>query len=144
MSVLPRRILVPVDGSENALRALDFAACLAKAVPDGRIELLNVQLPVGSAVSMFVASSEIKAHHREEALKVLAPAEEAAKKSGVPFAHHIGVGQPGKTIAAFAKQLHCDHICMGTRGLGAAARLVLGSCASEVAHESAVSITLVR
>jgi len=144
MSALPKKILVPVDGSEHALHALDFAIGLAKAAAGARIELVNVQVPVGQAVSMFVASAEIKGYHREEGMKVLGPAIEAAKKSSVPFAHHIGVGQPGVTIAAFAEQLGCDHIVMGTRGLGAAARFVLGSCASEVAHESKVSITLVK
>lgn len=144
MNALPKRILVPIDGSEHALHALEFALRLAKAAPDARIELVNVQVPVGQAVSMFVASSEIKGYHREEGMKALASAIEAAKKSGVPFAHHIGVGQAGPTIAAFAEQLGCDHIVMGTRGLGGVARFVLGSTASDVAHAAKVSITLVK
>lgn len=144
MTALPKRILVPLDGSDNALRALDFAISLAKSSAGARLELVNVQVPVGQAVSMFVASSEIKGYHREEGMKVLGPALEVVKKSGLPHAHHIGVGQPGATIAAFCKQLECDHIVMGTRGLGAAARLLLGSCATEVAHEATVSITLVK
>lgn len=144
MTALPKRILVPLDGSDHALRALDLAIRMAKATPGARLELVNVQAPVGQAVSMFVASSQIKGYQREEGMKVLGPALEVVKKSGVPHAHHIGVGQPGPTIAAFANQLGCDHIVMGTRGLGAAARLVLGSCASSVAQEAAVSVTLVK
>jgi nucleotide-binding universal stress UspA family protein len=144
MTTEPKRILVPIDGSDNALRAVAFAASVVKGRPDARLELLNVQVPVGGAVSMFVARSDIKGHHRDEGMKALASAIEAAKQSGVPFAHHIGVGQPGEVIAAFATELKCDQIVMGTRGLGSALGLLLGSVATDVIHHAACPVTLVK
>lgn len=138
------RILVPFDGSANAERALKFALDLANAAPGARVEIANVQLTVGGAVSMFINKADIKDYHRDEGMKTLAPAIAAAKKSGVPYAHHIGVGQPGPTIAAFAKQLKCTQIVMGTRGLGATLGLLMGSVATDVIHDSDVPVTLVK
>ena len=138
------RILVPFDGSANAERALRFALDLAKAAPGARVEIANVQLTVGGAVSMFINKADIKDYHRDEGMKTLAPAIAIAKNSGVPHAHHIGVGQPGPTIAAFAKQLKCTQIVMGTRGLGAALGLLMGSVATDVIHDSDVPVTLVK
>ncbi len=144
MSGVSVRILVPFDGSANAERALRFALDLAKAAPGARVEIANVQFTVGGAVSMFINKADIKDYHRDEGMKTLAPAIAAAKKSGVPHAHHIGVGQPGPTIAAFAKQLKCTQIVMGTRGLGAALGLLMGSVATDVIHDSDVPVTLVK
>lgn len=144
MTAQPKRILVPIDGSANALRALDLAIAMVRATADGRVELVNAQAPLGQAVTMFVAKSDIKGHHRDEGMKALAAAIEAAKASGVPHAHHIGVGQPGEVVAAFCKDLGCDHIVMGTRGLGAALGLLLGSVATDVINRATVPITLVK
>ena len=140
----PLRILLPYDGSANAERALQFALALAQAAPGSRLELVNVQIPVGGAVAAFVNKADIKDFHRDEGMKVLAPAIAAANKAGVPHAHHIGVGQPGPTIAAFAKKLGGTQIVMGTRGLGAALGLLLGSVATEVIENAAVPVTLVK
>ncbi|MGQ0677889.1 MAG: universal stress protein [Rhodospirillales bacterium] len=144
MSGASVRILVPYDGSENAERALAFALILAKAARGAHVEIANVQLPVGGAVSMFINKADIKDYHRDEGMKILAPALAAAKKSGVPHGHHIGVGRPGPTIVAFAKKLGCTQIVMGTRGLGAAMGLLMGSVATDVIHNADVPITLVK
>ena len=138
------RILVPYDGSANADSALGFALGLAKAAAGARVDIVNVQLPVGGAVSMFINKADIKDFHRDEGMKVLGPAIEAAKRAGAAYAHHIGVGQPGPTVAAFAKKLESTQIVMGTRGLGAALGLLLGSVATEVIHDAHVPVTLVK
>ncbi len=139
-----RRILVPVDGSENALRAVRFAIGLARERPGTELHLLNVQPPVGGTVAMFVNKADIRGYHRDEGMKALAAAIELVKAAGVSVAHHIGVGQPGETVAAFAKELGCGQIVMGTRGLGAALGLLLGSVATDVIRHAVVPVTLVK
>lgn len=136
-------ILVPVDGSDNSGRALQFALGLAQRL-GSRVELLNVQPQMSAAVSMFVAKTELDAYRRDEGMKALASAIAAAEQAGVPHDHHIGVGAPGPTIAGFAKQLGCGQIVMGTRGLGGALATLLGSVASAAIRESSVPVTLVK
>lgn len=140
----PKRILVPMDGSENALRALALAIAMIKDQPGGKIELVNAQAPLGQGVSMFVARAEVKGYHRDEGMRALGPALDAAKAAGAACAPHIGVGGAGEVVAGFAKDLGCDHIVMGTRGLGAGLGLLLGSVATDVIHHATVPVTLVK
>ena len=140
----PACSLVPVDGSDNANRALAYALGLAQTTPGGRIELLNVRPGVRGTMSRFLAKSELASFHREEAMKVLTPALASLAPSGVAYNHHIAVGEPGQVIAAFAKHLHCTQVVMGTRGLGSALGLLLGSVATETLEHVDVPVTLVK
>lgn len=144
MSAAPARILVPIDGSENAARALAFALAAAEATPGSRLELLNVQPGVPGAVSRFVAKAELADFHRDEAMKILGPALASVERAGVAHDHHIAVGTPGQMIAAFAKQLGCTQVVMGTRGLGNALGLLLGSVATDTLQHVDVPVTLVK
>jgi nucleotide-binding universal stress UspA family protein len=144
VSTAPACILVPTDGSDNALRALEFAIAEATSAPGTRIELLNAQPAVRGAVAMFVPKSELDDYHRDEARKVLAPALALLERAGIPHDHHIAVGDPANVIAAFAKRLRCTQIVMGTRGLGGALGALLGSVAMDTLREVEVPVTLVK
>lgn len=137
-----KNILVPSDGSENAARALDVAAAFAKQF-GATLHLLNVQHSVG-AVSQFVPAKDVKDFHREEGMKVLDPLLAKVKAIGVEAKPHIGVGHAGPTIAAFVRQLGCDHVVMGTRGLGAAVGALMGSTANDLLEQIHVPVTLVK
>ena len=140
----PAKILVPIDGSPNALRALGFAIALARRAPGTRLELVNAQPPVGQAVSMFVARADLKGHHRDAGMQALAPAIAEMERAQVPFGHHIAVGQPADVIAGFVRELGCTQVVMGTRGHGSALGLLLGSVATAVVRQVAVPVTLVK
>jgi len=144
MSGASGHILVAIDGSENALRALAFAIALAGRAPGTRIELVNAQVPVGQAVSMFLPRGTLTDFHRDAGMQALGPAIAAARQAGVAFAQHIAVGQPADVIAGFARELGCTHVVMGTRGLGAALGMLLGSVATAVVRQVAVPVTLVK
>ncbi|OZI74773.1 universal stress protein [Bordetella genomosp. 12] len=139
-------ILVPIDGSDCALRALNDAIGLAKeSGGDAQIHLLNVQLPIISGhAKMFLSKDTIDNYYKAESDAALAGALAAARASGVRFQADMRAGPLGQTIADYAKEKHCDRIVMGTRGLGAVGGLVLGSVAQKVIHLSAVPVTLVK
>jgi nucleotide-binding universal stress UspA family protein len=138
------RILVPVDGSEVSLRAVRYAARMAKDRPRTEIHLINVQLPIPGSAARFVAKSAIRDYHLEEGRKALAGAEALLNADGIGFESHIARGDPGETIAGYAEKKGCDAIVMGTRGLGAAMAALLGSTANAVLHEAKVPVTLVK
>jgi len=144
MSPTVHRILVPTDGSAHAERALAYAIGLVKAMPGAELHLLNIQPPVTGMAGTLVGHQTLKDYHREEAMKVLQAPLAAAAAAGVAAKHHIGVGQPGPTIAGFAKELGCAQIVMGSRGLGATIGMILGSVATDVLHHAEVPVTLVK
>lgn len=140
------KILVPVDGSPNAERALSYAIQYAgNSKQPVELHLLNVQLPIVSGdVKMFISQQDINDYYRDKAEEVLAPARRALEAAGVKYVTHIGVGQPAETIVAHQVDKQCEQIIMGSRGLGAVSGLVMGSVARKVVHLANVPVTLVK
>lgn len=138
------KILLAVDGSECGLRAARFLVRLL----DGReaqVEVVNVQptAPYGELLSA-------ETRGRIEALK-----EERGRLAAmgvmdlVGFAHlpcrlHVVSGDPAPAIAALARDLGCELIVMGSRGLGSIAGMALGSVATRVLHLAEVPVTVVK
>jgi nucleotide-binding universal stress UspA family protein len=137
-------LLVPVDGSPTAERAVEHAIMLAGWELVDQVHLLNVQYPLPGAVTTFVGNKAVSGYHHDEGMKALAGA--CAKLDGVKVPHqiHIAVGQPAETIATFCQELKCDAIVMGTRGHGKAAGLILGSVARDVIARAPVPVTVVK
>ena len=143
-----RRVLIPIDGSETALRAVRRFAALAPHLQPTEVLLLNVQHPV--AMNERVASGRpselqsLEAPLREAGAKALAPATAALEKAGITHSGHVEIGDPAATIAEFASKHHCEHIIMGTHGLSAIASLVMGSVATKVLHFTSTPVMLFK
>lgn len=138
------RILVPVDGSDVALRALGHAVRVARLIGEAEIHLVNVQPPISGSVGAFVGSENIAGFHREESENALAGARKLLEREGMAYHATMRIGSSGSEIAAFANELPCDEIVMGTRGLGPVGSLVLGSAATQVVHLADVPVTLIK
>lgn len=138
------KVLVPIDGSENALRALERAVTMLRERGPFEVHVLNVQPPLGGDVTTFVGSVTVKDYHREEGEKVLKPARALLERLGVAYNPHITVGPAGESIAGFGKKLGVSMIIMGTRGLGGLKGALLGSVSTEVIRHAEVPVTLVK
>lgn len=138
------RILVPMDDSDSARRAARHVADLARRGLPVEVHLLNVQPPLRGAAVSLIAQSELNDYHRAEGMQALAQSERIIEAAGLKAHLHVGVGDPGEQIVAFSERLDCQHIVMGTRGLGEAASLILGSVAHHVVHASELPVTLLR
>ncbi len=138
-------LLVPVDGSDAANRAVQYAIDLARRwQPAARIELLTVQPATRGDVAMFLNKKQVKDYQSEEGEKALAGARALLDGTGLDYSAHIGVGQPAGVIAQFEKSLGASQICMGTHGSGSVANLVFGSVAQKVIHLCKGPVTLVK
>jgi nucleotide-binding universal stress UspA family protein len=138
------RVLVPTDGSPRSLNALRFVVGeLAHEVRTLEVEVLNVQAPLPSAVTSFIASDTVKGFHQEEGGKALAAAAKLLAGSGLRHEAHVAIGEPAQTIVDYAGEKGCSLIVMSTRGLGPIADLLLGSVAHKVLHLARVPVTLV-
>lgn len=139
------KILVPVDGSAHADRAVAEVLDLAKRGAALEIHLLNVQVPIDSGhARMFVSREAVEAYHREEGLAALANARRMLDQAGVPHAHHIAVGHVADTIVRYAREKGFDKIVMGTHGRGGLLGALLGSVAREVVKRAGVPVMLVK
>lgn len=133
-------ILVPIDGSTSATRALEFA--LGRIRDGGRIVALNVQPPLPP--SRLVPRSMIDEHHRRESTKALRAARRIAKRHRIDIDWQVLVGPAAPTIVQCAQDKRCGEIVMGTRGLGRLPGFVLGSTAMRVVQLADVPVTLVK
>jgi nucleotide-binding universal stress UspA family protein len=137
-------VLLPTDDSPSARRA---AQHLIDVVREGRVievHLLNVQLPVRGSAATLIAKADLDDYHREEGMKALAATKAMLEAAGITPKLHVGVGDAGEVIVAFAQRLGCRQIIMGTRGLGAAGSLVLGSVTTHVVSATELPVTLLR
>ncbi len=139
------KLLVPVDGSSNALRAVEHVALLARRGVPVEAVLLNVQRPVMSGEVGAVAPIEIIEDQRALAAgAAVARARAVLDPAHVPAIVHEAIGNPAQEIAAAAKALGCDGIVMGRRGMGTLRRLLLGSVSAQVVRLAEVPVTLVK
>ena len=139
------RVLLPVDGSQPAARAVEYACTLRDARVPVEVRLLNVQLPIVSGnVRRFVSSETIEAYCRAEGEVALKTARKTLQSAGLAFKEHILIGHPAETLVKEALRWGCTRIVMGTRGLGALANVLVGSTALQVMHLSEIPVTLVK
>lgn len=143
-------VLVPVDGSDNAMRAVEAACRQAADRQSVTVHLLNVQPPNHSGVvRRYLSQDLIDKFHQEEGETALRPARSRLDAADITYTSHVEVGDVAKTIARYARELHCDQVIMGTRGLGsggvaAISGLLMGSIATKVLHLVDVPVTLVK
>ncbi|HVO91179.1 MAG TPA: universal stress protein [Casimicrobiaceae bacterium] len=141
------KVLLPVDGSENAQRAtqkLIETLEWYKAMPV--IELLAVHTPVHRYpnMSLVVSKEMIDGFYAEECATMLAPSRKILDDARVPYTALWRVGAIAETIVEQARQSASSMIYMGTRGMTGLANMVLGSVATRVLHLVHIPVVLVH
>ncbi|OWW20041.1 universal stress protein [Noviherbaspirillum denitrificans] len=139
-----RKILVPVDASESARHAALHAAALANDNPAIQLHLLNVQEPLEVRSHAYLSPQETKSIQATDAQAVLQKVMELLDEAGVAYRADWRAGDIAPTVAAYAEEIGCESIVMGTRGLGPVGNLVMGSVATKVVHLVKVPVTLVK
>ena len=146
-----RRILVAVDGSQNAQRALEAAADLAKHLK-AELRIAHVVYVPTLFWSMGVPGSAVPTDKIEEdaervARELLAKAVKFAKDSGVKDVKDelvTDLVSPYQGIVQLAEHDDADLIVLGTRGLGGFRKLLLGSVANSILHYAGCSVLVTK
>ncbi len=140
------KLLVPIDSSENAVRALRHAIGMAKGGCDIELVLVNAHEPpiVYGEVQVYLTEERAREMLRGHSEAVLKPAAELAERAGVKHTTEIRIGDIAQEIVTAAEEHGCDGIVMGTRGMGAVGNLLMGSVATKVIHLAKVPVTLVK
>lgn len=135
-------LLVPVDGSDCALRALTYACRRFKSGGFDAVVALNVQMPMPP--SGFVTRNMIEEHHEQLSEEVLDRARAVAARAKVQLTCAMAVESPATAIVSFVRKSRGDEIVMGTRGLGRIGNLLMGSTATKVVQLADVPVTLIK
>ena len=140
------RMLIPVDGSEASLRAVDHAIAAADLYAGGLdIHLLNVQFPILSGnVRAFISEQKMEEYYHDEGSKAIGEAKRRLDAAGVSCHAHIGVGNVAETILRYARENSCEQICLSASGMGTLSGILLGSVASKLLHISEIPLLVVR
>ncbi|AQW21293.1 universal stress protein UspA [Lentilactobacillus curieae] len=141
-----KNILVPVDGSAVTQNILDRGIEVAKEA-GAHLDILNVlevnqfNQTYGSAVSGDVVFKLTE--NTEDKLKQMKDKAEAAGVSDVDI--HIRFGNPKPIIAReFPKDHNTDLVIIGSTGLSAVERLIIGSVTSFVVRTATCDVLIVR
>ena len=137
------KVLIPVDGSDNSLRTVQFVLQKAALYKEPlEIHLLNVQRPFPGTIRGVHEQAE--QYHHDEGIKALASARKLLDAAGLKYIYHISVGEAGEVIAHFCKDKEIQQVVMGTRGASSVANMLLGSVATKVLHLVEAPVTLVK
>jgi len=140
-----KRILVPVDGSEEAQQAAGF---VVEEFPDATMVLLHVVNPAEAGYSAQASipsfSEEWYEGEKRRAESLFEEIETEAAAAGVPVEREIDVGRPTQVIVDTAAETGIDQIVMGSHGRSGVSRMLLGSVAETVVRRSPVPVTVVH
>ncbi len=143
-----KRVMIPLDGSEFAERALDPALRLVSRV-DGEAHLISVvsDLPPvplatgdGELVSRWFEEEEERARGYLSNIE----ADLADRFPGVSVTAHVQLGPVARTIEAYAEEIGIDLVALTTHGRGAWQRAWLGSVADQLLRKASRPILLLR
>jgi nucleotide-binding universal stress UspA family protein len=138
-------VLVGLDGSERAERAIEPALALA-APGDGRITLLRVVAPPSAVTSPYLPHAARISHaemeERQRAAAEYLAAVEARLRPRVPRLEPAAVlgYHAARTILDYAAEHGADLIALGTHGRGPVSRLLMGSVTDKVVRAAGVPV----
>jgi nucleotide-binding universal stress UspA family protein len=133
-----KRILVAIDGSDGAGRAVDYAAHLAKD-NGAELSIVHVISDYGLPDDLFRRLIDLRQAWLKEQLEsasaeILNTARNRARAIGVSVIRlDSRAGDVAETILEVAQEQDVDIIVIGKRGLGRVARLLLGSISQKIA-----------
>jgi len=139
-----QKILLPVDGSHGAQRAVEHVVATNEE-QHPEIHLLNVQSPMRAKWLTPPPVAEMMVRARRNAgEEVLRPVRALLAAQGIDCTAQVLLGDPAETIARYAAERGCTSIVMGTRGMNAIGTLVLGSVATKVVNLTDIPVTLIK
>ncbi len=141
MTIKIKKILVPLDGSSNSFRGLDVAIQMARQCHATITGLYVVEItkpritePISDPEKIFL----------EHAQKIMKKAKLTAAKKGILFFDVVSYGDDEKRIVDVAEKKNFDLIVIGSRGMGSAKEIFLGSTSNYVLHKSKIPVLIVK
>lgn len=137
-------ILVPYDGSSLAAESLEKAIQFAQLDPSVKITVIHVaQISTKPAHTPTDLYNRYRAAVREEAEQMVEPLKGKLEKIPNSTEVIIKSGSPAYVILQHARDLGCDLIIMGSRGLSGI-KAYLGSVSQSITQQSEIPVLLMK
>lgn len=140
------KILIAVDGSERANRAIEAVGEMARSAIELEVLLLCVSPePIFYGDYSAATIQQIEEDQKIQQNAILTNTMELARAQGLTVGETIrAYGVVANEIVRVAKDRKVDQIAMGTRGMGAIGNVLMGSVAQRVVHHSPVPVLLAK
>jgi nucleotide-binding universal stress UspA family protein len=141
----PRRVLVPLDGSELAAQALDCAQAVAGPTSELLLyQALSPATPIVPDPSPGSLWAEVMDVTRAEGLAYLENVAAPLRQAGLLVRTAAEFGVPAQQIAACARQQQVDLVVLSSHGRSGVGRWLLGSVADELVRTTPAPLLLLR
>lgn len=137
------KVLVPVDGSANALGAVRHAIAEYRRHHELEVHLINVQPRYSRYITRFLSRSDREAWQAEHATAAMAEAKALLTDASVPHHSHQAVGDSALEICSAATRLNIHHIVMGTARKNSMTRMLEDSVTNRVLETTPVPVEIV-
>lgn len=137
-----KKILVPMDGSDNSLRGLDMAIFIARQCGATITGTYSHYLPSSSE---FYSLKDLTKKVPREVADFMEKAKKRAAESGISFNYAIMEGDPKHSIIKLAHgKSKFDLIVIGSTGRGHASEFLFGSVSNHILHKAKIPVLLVK
>lgn len=133
------KIIVPIDFSDNSIKALEFAISLATK-KQGKITLVHVVEVVYDFASQASLALDALFTDGENLLKKILTKYSAAE---VPMDYQILEGNPAISVARIAEEQEATLIVMGTQGASGIKKALIGTTTVSLIREAKCPILVV-
>jgi nucleotide-binding universal stress UspA family protein len=143
-----QKVLVPLDGSKLAECALSEVKKLAGAGLIGEVILLNVfEIDLMGIPKTHTKMIDINAYrntHSDQSRKYLEKIQSELASEGISVKTESLEGTPAQTIVNYTESNNVDLIVIATHGYTGMRKLMFGSVALRVLHNSLAPVLLIR
>ena len=143
--MISKRIMVCLDGSKNSLRGLDAAIAIAK---QNNSKIIGVHSDTTHGLFTAVHTPRIREEKWTDKIRgIISKAEKKTKSKNISFEGIVIAGRSaGIDLTTFANNPRnkIDYIVIGSRGMGFAKALFLGSTSNFVLHKAKAPVTIVK
>jgi nucleotide-binding universal stress UspA family protein len=139
------KILVPIDGSENSLRALNHGLFLTSKLKSKITILYVIEVPPFVYIQSQKLINSVMIALEKEAKDILNIGKNLAKKYDIePGMVFLEGGNIGSIIIDYDEKNNFDFIVIGSRGKGKFKHALLGSVSHIVLHHSKNPVLIVK
>ena len=154
MSIFPTKVVLAIDGSEEASRAAEAAVELCEktgselhVVHVGEDFYLTAVTDLDMVAQTWVAQeyAESEVNFEQIAQEMLEAEVEKVEAAGGTVAQaHLRVGRADAEIVDLAEEIEAGLVVLGSRGLGGVKRALMGSVSYSVVRHAHCPVLVVR